>query len=217
MKKSIRRAVGRFSLLASLMVGLLSTVSARATTLRVSVTDKTGAPVADAAVYAEAVGAKPVLKPRKAKINQVDMEFDPTVNVVQVGTAVSFPNRDSVRHHVYSFSPAKAFELKLYSGQKSKAVTFDKPGVVALGCNIHDWMVAYVVAVDTPYFGKTDAAGKVTLDGLPPGDYDLKLWQYRASAIDEITAAKRVTISAAPTAASFVVELKRGPARPVAK
>ncbi len=183
-------------------------ISTMAAQLVVTVVDKAGAPVADAAVYAVPVGVKSASKPAGAKIDQVNKEFDPLVSVIQTGTPVTFPNRDNIRHHVYSFSPAKPFELKLYSGQPAQPVIFDRAGVVVLGCNIHDWMVAYVVVVDTPYFGKTDATGKLHIDGLPAGDYDVKLWHYRAGALNEISAERRVTLTANPTPVAFALELK---------
>ena len=141
-----------------------------------SVIDTGGAPVADAVIYAVAGGAKPPLTQRPAIMDQVNKEYLPLVVPVQVGTAVTFPNKDNIRHHVYSFSPAKVFELKLYSGTPAKAVVFDKPGAVVLGCNIHDWMVGYIYVVDTPYFAKTDPSGSARLEGLPAGDYQVRIW-----------------------------------------
>jgi plastocyanin len=82
----------------------------------------------------------------------IDREFTPYVSVIQTGTRVEFPNRDPIQHHVYSFSPAKTFEIKLYSGRSPESILFDKPGVITIGCNIHDWMIAYVLVVPTPYF-----------------------------------------------------------------
>ena len=119
----------------------------------------------------------------------------PVMTVVQTGTEISFPNNDTVRHHVYSFSAAKPFELKLYSGTPGTPILFDKPGTVVIGCNIHDQMVAYIQVVSTPHFGKTDQAGKVSIADLPPGKYRLKAWHYRLPAAatpveTEITVAK---------------------------
>ena len=94
---------------------------------------------------------------------------------VRTGTAVSFPNRDSVRHHVYSFSAPKRFELRLYKGTPSQPIVFDQPGVVVLGCNIHDWMVGYVYVTNDPRFAVSDAQGRLSLD-LPPGQYPMTLW-----------------------------------------
>jgi hypothetical protein len=80
-----------------------------------------------------------------------------------------------VRHHVYSFSPSKPFELKLYSGRPVAPVVFDQAGVVTLGCNIHDQMVAHVVVVPTPLHGRTDATGRFVLE-LPAGEHRLRAW-----------------------------------------
>lgn len=110
------------------------------------------------------------------RVSQHDMTFDPFVLVVPVGGEVSFPNQDTVRHHVYSFSPAKSFELKLYGQDETRTVRFDKPGIVALGCNIHDQMSAFIVVVDTPFAAKTDASGQATLRNLPGDQARLTVW-----------------------------------------
>lgn len=114
--------------------------------------------------------------PQTTVIDQLDKEFVPRVSVLQTGTPVEFPNSDNIRHQVYSFSPAKTFTLKLYSGRPGEPVVFDKPGVVVLGCNIHDHMIAWVVAVDTPWFARTDAHGQAALRELPAGSYQLSVW-----------------------------------------
>jgi hypothetical protein len=102
--------------------------------------------------------------------------FQPRVTVITTGTRALFPNFDTVRHHVYSFSPIKTFELKLYTGVPGTPVVFDKPGVAVLGCNIHDTMAAWVVVADTPWFARTPADGHVRIDAVPPGSYKLRLW-----------------------------------------
>ena len=145
--------------------------------LAVDVLDATGAPIENAVVYAEPEIKAPPSE-ATASIEQRGRQFNPLVSVVQTGTAITFPNFDSVRHHVYSFSPAKSFELKLYSGVPSNPVKFDKAGTVVLGCNIHDFMLAFVQVVDTPYFAKTNNLGKATLHDLPNGNYTLKAWHY---------------------------------------
>lgn len=182
---------------------------AEASSLTVIATDsKGGKPALDAAVFAVPVDARPAAKASgKAVIDQVNKEFVPVLSVVQTGTSVVFPNRDNIRHHVYSFSPAKVFELKLYSGQPAAPVVFDKPGVVVLGCNIHDWMISYVVVVDTPYFGKTDASGTLRLDNLPPGEYELNIWHYRASSPNEITATRRLNVPPSGATVKFDIPL----------
>ncbi len=145
--------------------------------LTVDVLDAAGAPIENAVVYAEPEN-KAALPPAAAIIEQRGKQFNPLVSVVQTGADITFPNFDSVRHHVYSFSPAKTFELKLYSGVPTNPVKFDKAGTVILGCNIHDTMVAFVHVVDTPYFAISSKAGKAVLHDLPNGNYTLKAWHY---------------------------------------
>jgi plastocyanin len=153
-----------------------------------TVTDPRGKPVADAVVIAVPSDGNLRLpaRPREDVVDQVDKEFLPKVQAVLVGTAVIFPNRDSVRHQVYSFSPAKRFELSLYTGVP-QAVTFDKPGVVILGCNIHDWMVGYVYVSESPYFAKTNAEGKAVLTDLPPRGYVVRVWHPQLSVAEDTT------------------------------
>ena len=150
-----------------------------ASELTTIVTDVNGKALSEAVVYLESskpniIGSGSV----KADIEQKSKQFNPLVTVVQTGSSVNFPNKDSVRHHVYSFSPAKKFELKLYSGVPASPVVFDKAGTVVLGCNIHDAMLAFVYVVDTPYFGKTDKSGQIKLSNIPEGNYVLKVWHY---------------------------------------
>lgn len=111
-------------------------------------------------------------------MDQIDRQFVPHILPIQKGSKVIFPNSDSIKHHVYSFSPTKRFELKLYKGSKQEALAFENQGEVELGCNVHDWMLAYIWVVDTPYFAKTDDSGKVTLD-VPSGKYTVKVWHPR--------------------------------------
>ena len=137
------------------------------------------APLADAIASRHAPAA-PRASGATAEIDQRNSTFVPGVIGIQAGTRVSFPNSDNTLHHVYSFSPAKRFELPLYSGKRADPVLFDKSGVVTLGCNIHDWMVAHVVVLDTPWHGRTGVDGSVRLQA-PPGDYVLRIWHARAA------------------------------------
>jgi len=122
------------------------------------------------------VRGKPVkTSTARAELGQRDRQFTPQLLVVQTGTLVSFPNHDTVRHHVYSFSPIKVFEIKLYAGTPSDPIAFDKPGVATLGCNIHDRMSAHIIVVDTPLFAHTDAGGLAHFD-LPAGEHVLQAW-----------------------------------------
>ncbi len=163
-----------FRLISAIIFSTL-TAASYAATLTVLVTDALGKPVPDAVAYAEPEQKMPAPKQfPKVEIEQKGRKFVPMVSIVQTGTSILFPNNDTVRHHIYSFSPAKIFELKLYSGVPEKPVLFDKPGTVVLGCNIHDQMLAYIHVVDTPYFAKSDANGKLNVE-LPTGKYRLKL------------------------------------------
>ncbi|EKS69527.1 MULTISPECIES: methylamine utilization protein [Caballeronia] len=155
---------------------------AHAGSVRVQVVDQAGAPVPDAIVYALPVNGKPpATKPASAVIDQIKRRFVPMVSVVQTGASVAFPNKDNIEHDVYSFSPPKRFELNLYHGIPANPVVFDKPGLVVMGCNIHDSMVAYLLIVDTPWFAKTDAHGAATIDNLPADAYKVIAWHFRQS------------------------------------
>lgn len=146
-------------------------------TLVVDVLQGNGRPLADAVVFLESPQARRQARPlEKAEMGQAGKQFVPQVLVVTTGTAVDFPNHDTVRHHVYSFSPVKKFELKLYIGTPTQPVLFDQAGIAVLGCNIHDQMVGWIVIVDTPYFGRTAEQGQLVLDKLPPGNYRLRSW-----------------------------------------
>lgn len=153
---------------------LAGALPALADTLSVKVLDQAGHALPDAVVMAVPARPAPPARPRAVAIEQKDREFLPFVTAVQVGTQVTFPNKDPLLHHVYSFSPAKTFEIKLYTGD-SPSVLFDKPGAVALGCNIHDWMEAYIYVSPTPYFARTDERGAARIS-LPAGTYTLQTW-----------------------------------------
>ena len=145
--------VGR-ALIGSLL--LLLAAQAVAAPLTVRVLDGKGRPVRDAVVTLRPSGSTARPAPAgRFSVSQKDMQFHPFVAVVPVGAKVSFPNLDPTRHHVYSFSPAKKFELKLFAKDQSRSVVFDKPGVVALGWNIHEGMTAFVMVTDSPWTAKT--------------------------------------------------------------
>ena len=161
----------------SLTTALVCSVAALASaaTVVVDVRDPKAAPLADAVVYATPEGREAPSGAKTAVIDQKNKTFVPHVLPVQVGTAVKFPNSDDIQHQVYSFSPAKTFNLPLYKGTPANPVVFNAPGVVTLGCNIHDTMSAYVVVVDTPYFEKTEGSGRAELR-LPAGKYVVHVW-----------------------------------------
>jgi len=172
------RRIHRSLLAAALLAVPIIAFSQERSTLRVRVADEQSRPVADAVVVA--VSTDPAVaanaRPRAESLDQIDKEFVPKVKPVFVGSTVAFPNRDNVRHHVYSFSPAKRFELPLYAGMPAQPVLFDKPGVVVLGCNIHDWMIGYIYVSESPFFAKTDAYGRATIDDLPARTFVVRVW-----------------------------------------
>ncbi|MDO8330503.1 MAG: hypothetical protein Q7T36_08545 [Fluviicoccus sp.] len=151
-------------------------VNAVAGGLEATVSTPAGKPVEDAAVVLEPVLGVALKSRKMASIEQRDREFMPYVTIVQTGTLIEFPNHDPVKHHVYSFSPAKRLEIKLYAGRLVQPVLFDRPGEVALGCNIHDWMEAYVLVVNSPYFAKTGSDGKALIRNVPAGHYRVRVW-----------------------------------------
>ena len=150
-------------------------------TVQVEVRDGAGQPVSGAVVFLESAQAQRAVRPLQGvEMAQEKKQFVPAVLAVTAGTEVHFPNHDAVRHHVYSFSPAKKFEIKLYKGTPSNPVLFDRPGVVLLGCNIHDQMVGWILVLDTPYFAYSSAAGQppggALLAQVPAGSYQLRTW-----------------------------------------
>jgi plastocyanin len=150
---------------------------AAAAPVEVRVQDAAGRPLAGAVVFLESSAAREQSKPLTGvEISQADRQFQPQVTVVPRGSAVNFPNRDTVRHHVYSFSSAKRFEIKLYVGTPAQPVVFDQPGIAVLGCNIHDHMAAWVVVVETPWYGRSDGEGRWANTQVPPGTYRLRTW-----------------------------------------
>jgi plastocyanin len=195
-------------LLVLLGPGLLGPGPAGAGTLQISVRDDKGQPVADAVAYvAGSGGERRSPAPGGAVMDQQNKEFTPYVLGVEVGTAVTFPNRDQIRHHVYSFSPAKRFELPLYRGTPPPVI-FDTPGPVVLGCNIHDWMVGHIFVAPTRHFALTAADGTARLSGLPAGPHTLLVWHPRMRIAPEKTA-QQVTVDVVGEAkAVFVLRLK---------
>jgi plastocyanin len=175
--------------------------------LEVIVKDDKGRPVSDAVAYAAAASAASVSPKKHAVVDQRDKQFVPYVTGVQVGTAVIFPNSDNIRHHVYSFSPAKKFELPLYSGVPAEPVVFDKVGFVTLGCNIHDWMIAYVAVLPTSYFQVTRQDGRAVLKDLPAGQYTLQVWHPALKGQPEALV-QRVEVGSGTKSLLFTLPLK---------
>ena len=151
--------------------------------------------------------SRPVAKPTAGVLDQVDRQFVPNVLVIPVGSQLVFPNSDSVSHQVYSFSPAKNFKLALYAGKLYPPLVFDKPGLVTLGCNIHDSMIGFVYVTDSPWFGKTGTQGRVDIAAVPPGDYLVRLWHPRFPP-DEAQIERSLKVTATGDA-NLTVSLKR--------
>ncbi len=193
--------------LLSLVSMSLVSAAAVASTVAVRALDSTGKPLADVVVSVDAEPGQAFPRVLKAaEIEQRALKFSPMVSVIQVGNKISFPNYDRVKHHIYSFSPAKKFDQKLYSGVAAAPQIFDKAGLVVLGCNIHDRMVAYVKVVDTPFFAKTDAAGTASIALPAAGKYTVSAWHYDPTGT---IAPQAVTVKAGETAPlQFTLTLK---------
>jgi plastocyanin len=171
---------------------LIGSAAAEKTTF--VVTDSAGKPVKDAVVMVAGTSAGPIKFSWPLEMKQENLAFDPFVLIVPVGAEVKFPNLDRVRHHVYSFSKGNKFELKLYGKEEARSVKLEKAGIAAIGCNIHDTMVAYIRVVDTPYAAKTGSDGMVTLD-LPASATTATVWHPNA-----LPAEAKVTLPAKRTA-----------------
>lgn len=198
--------------LTAVIAMLLATGAApvRGAELQVLVKDQHGKLVCDAVVSAIPADPKNALhaKPPQDAVDQVDKQFVPYVKVIYVGSKVRFPNKDNIRHQVYSFSPAKKFELPLYAGSTAPPVLFETPGVVVLGCNIHDWMVGFIYVSSTPFFAKTESAGTAGISDMPPGEYEVRIWQPGMERSEESTA-RKVTMSAGtPTRIEWQLAVK---------
>lgn len=170
-----------------------------------NVTNTKSEPVADAVISLIPLDQPaPAVDPQAVvEISQQDQEFRPFVTVIQAGTRVALPNRDGVQHHVYSLSKPKKFELPLYNPGQAESLVFDIAGLVTLGCNIHDWMVSHLVIVPTPWFGKTDADGKIRITA-PAGRYRLELWHPRLAT----TTTKEVLLTDSAASEDFKLTLK---------
>ena len=162
----------------TIILWLLTASGACAATVSVSVTDSGGKPASNAVVSLMPSGGAQIAShaPEKSIIAQRDETFIPLVVIVRRGGEVVFTNNDTTMHQVYSFSAIKQFEFEIDQGQISKPVAFDKPGVAAIGCNIHDQMIAYVYVADAPFAAIADANGRAEFHDVPVGAYLAKLW-----------------------------------------
>jgi DNA-binding transcriptional MerR regulator/plastocyanin len=181
---------------------------------RVIAGDGTG--VAGAVVFLRtpATPPAPATPPRSAVMDQIDKQFVPRLLPVAVGTEVRFPNHDQIHHHVYSFSRVKSFDLPLSKGEEAAPILFDAPGVVKVGCNIHDWMMGVILVVPTPVFAVTDDGGAFQLRDVPTGEVTIAAWHEASdSSLDDAT--HRVTVTDAPPSdLIFTLAVKPERARP---
>ena len=175
--------------------------------LSVRVVDSAGKPVRDAVVtlYPAGNAARAPHASGRYVVSQQNLQFHPFLTIVPVGADVSFPNLDPTKHHVYSFSPAKRFELKLFAKDQSRTVHFDKAGVVALGCNIHDSMSAFIVVTDSAWTARTNAQGIVIFGDAPNAPARLTVWHPYLRAPGGLA---EQAVSSAQRSASFSVKLR---------
>ena len=197
---------------------LFSASATCAATLNISIKSKSGDAIENAVVTLSNKNTR-ILQDNKSTyiIDQIDKTFIPAVITIPLGSKVNFPNKDNIRHHVYSFSETKKFELPLYKGTPAKPITFDKAGIVVLGCNIHDWMKGYIFISDTPYYGQTDKFGNIKIVNIPDGDYLLRVWQPRIKNYNSngtsITISKNKNISYKETIElKPAIKIRRAPA-----
>ncbi|WP_171034637.1 MULTISPECIES: methylamine utilization protein [unclassified Pseudoalteromonas] len=187
----------------TLMTAMLLTWQVQA--VSITINNNKNEPMANAVVWltSDVLSSQPSQADTLYSMVQKDREFTPRILVVPQNAKVEFPNADSILHHVYSFSEAKTFELKLYKEQSKAPLVFDQTGVVELGCNIHDWMLGYIVVVDSPIFAITDNSGHVNLSA-EPGEYTLNVWHSGFGDISHVES-KKVTIGQA----SFIYKVKQ--------
>ncbi len=178
-----------------------------AATVSITVLLPDGKPLSGVIVTAQPLsGPSHPAIPVAAVMDQVDRAFEPDLLVVPVNSTVAFPNSDSVSHQIYSFSPPKRFQLPLYRGKPYPPVRFDQPGIVTLGCNIHDEMLAYVVVTDAPFFGRTAPNGAWSVE-VPSGEYRINIWHPRIR--DEDKALRADITATEATAERVQLRLKK--------
>jgi plastocyanin len=165
---------------AGLLLSLILCGAAWASDLQVRVLQQDGKPLPGAVVTVHALGTGvPAAAPVQAVMDQINLAFAPDLLVIPVGSTVSFPNTDKVSHEVYSFSSVHPFKLGLYRGKPYPPEHFDRPGLVTLGCNIHDAMLAYILVTDAPYYGMTAADGSWASTDVARGKYRIEVWSPR--------------------------------------
>jgi len=190
---------------------------AEARTVTGQVLGQDGKPIAHAVVFVqEPVSLPPAEAAPPAIMDQFNKTFVPEVLPITVGTQVRFPNRDQIRHHVYSFSRPKRFELPLYKGEDAPPVLFDKPGVVKIGCNIHDWMSAVILVLPNDRFAVTKEDGTFRLPSLDAGAYTITAWHVQSRDKTE-DIAQHVEIGSSDPQLTFKLSLAPARARPATR
>ncbi|MDX6770437.1 MAG: methylamine utilization protein [Elusimicrobiota bacterium] len=195
--------------LALVLLSAFFAFPAGAASLTATVLDAKGKPVEDAVVFLAEVKGKHKAPSKPAVMDQVGKVFVPHVLAVVVGSKVDFPNKDEIHHHVYSFSKTKRFDLPLYKGKPQAPIVMDAPGVVKLGCNIHDWMQGYIFVAQNPYFALTGKDGKAALAGVPAGEFKVGVWSPRRK--QPVEESYQAVTLAKKDAKSVTFKLKFGP------
>lgn len=195
----------RFALPAAMA---LAALPAAAQALDVRVQDQDGAPLSGAVVqlYPADGGTAPAPPAHDHVIDQSDEQFVPLVTLARPGDRVAFSNSDTTLHHVYSFSPLAAFEMTVASGETSDAVRYAQPGVAAIGCNIHDDMIAYVVVAGAPFAALTGADGRARIDGAGAGGYRVEIWHPRGTGAER-SRSQDVTLQAGQDSLTLGMEV----------
>jgi len=192
---------------------LLKGSSAFAQSLEVILTDSAGAVVSDAVIelLLPETQRETFAETGQYAIDQVDKEFVPSITAVVAGSEVSFPNSDAILHHVYSFSPAQTFNIPLYGRGENRDYfqSFTQPGVVEIGCNIHDWMLAYIYVGESQLMATTNAEGVATLPDLPAGEFQLQVWHSQLDAPNNIMLTDVSLVEGESTSVQLALSLQR--------